>query len=81
MKRKTALLKLTNFAALAPGWDSYGAKPISLRAILKAKRLLGQLTGTWYPVPLSDGGVQLESHENGIDVEIQVWADEGDVID
>ncbi len=52
---------------LKPDWDSYGAKPISAAAIIT---LCGFST-----VPCSDGGIQLEVHLHGFDVEIRIGPD------
>lgn len=49
-------------SALPPKWDSYAAKPIS-RAALDA-------VGRIAIVPCADGGVQIELHQGGYDVEI-----------
>jgi hypothetical protein len=57
---------------LAPNWDSYGAKAIDPRCIDRAAVLWGQLCGDWQVVPCSDGGVQLEQHRDGLDIEITV---------
>jgi len=78
-----ALMKITDkirdsmayLLNLEEGWDSYGAKKISLVAIAEAGRLLEQLD---LPepqiVPCSDGGVQLEWHQNGLDIELCISA-------
>jgi hypothetical protein len=59
---------------LQPNWDSYGAPAIDERCIQKAYWLWRQLSGEWQVVPCSDGGVQLEQHRDGVDVEIRVSA-------
>lgn len=59
----------------AEDWDSYGARKIDPRAIERAILLLDSLPGNWQPVPCSDGGVQLEMHEGGFDIEITISAD------
>ena len=64
--------RLTSFADLKEGWDSYSGKPISPEAIDWAKILLVRLGPGWIPIPCSDGGVQLEFHEQGIDIEIGI---------
>jgi hypothetical protein len=65
---------LESFYKLKEGWDSYGGKPISHRAIDWAKVLLLRLGqgGGWTPVPCSNGGIQLEFHEQGVDIEIMI---------
>lgn len=57
---------------LKPGWDSYDAKAIDPRCIDRAAVLWGQLSGDWQVVPCADGGVQLEQHRDGLDIEITV---------
>lgn len=62
---------------LQPNWDSYGAPPIYPTCILEAKVILSALRrggsiGEWSIVPCSDGGVQLEQHCYGKDVEITI---------
>jgi hypothetical protein len=72
MNVQQAYSRLGGFRSLAQGWDSYSGKPISPKAIDKAYELLGLLRDGWTPVPCSDGSVQLESHENGVDIEIRI---------
>jgi hypothetical protein len=62
-------LTLTRLARLEPGWDTYDAQPIAPAAISAARRFLDGLD---HPsvVPTSDGGVQVEWHVNGVDVEV-----------
>jgi hypothetical protein len=52
---------------LQPGWDSYGAPPISEAAIQSAQAFLSRMDIT----PCSDGGVQLEWHTYGFDLEVE----------
>jgi len=59
---------------LQPNWNSYGAPAIDERCIQKAFELWRQLSGEWQVVPCSDGGVQLEQHRDGLDVEVRVSA-------
>ena len=62
--------------SLAPGWDSYNGLPTSEGAARKAINILSGLVSeaARFPaiVPTGDGGVQLEWHNNGWDVEIEV---------
>jgi hypothetical protein len=51
-------------------WDSYGAAPIDERVIQKAYEIWRQVSGSWSVVPMSNGGVQLEQHRDGFDIEI-----------
>ena len=50
--------------ALQSNWDSYGASPISIEAL--------KTVGLFAVVPCSNGGVQLEIHRNGYDIEIEI---------
>jgi hypothetical protein len=61
--------------ALKPGWDSYGAPPISPDAIASARAWLAGVQ----IVPTSHGGVQLEWHRHGVEVEVEFSADGKDV--
>lgn len=62
--------------ALLQDWDSYGAPPIDLVVLERARAWLAAVQ----VVPMSGGGVQLEWHADGVDVEIAfdidgtVWA-------
>ncbi len=53
--------------SLKHGWDSYGGHPISTNAIATI--------GEFRVVPCSDGGVQLEIHRDGWDIEITICQD------
>jgi hypothetical protein len=57
---------------LKKGWDSYGAPPIEEGCIQKAYELWRCLPGEWVVVPYPDGGVQLDQHRDGFDIEIVV---------
>lgn len=69
------IVKLEGVLDLKPNWDSYGSLPIDPAYIDAAIRLLW----TTMPsemiepqvIPTSNGRVQLEWHENGIDLEIE----------
>ena len=52
--------------ALEEDWDSYGAVPIAVAA-------LETLAG-FSVVPCSSGGIQLEVHRDGYDIEIEIDA-------
>lgn len=68
-----ALQKLT---ALGANWDSYGAVPIDRKNVIRALELLGDVMhfDTLPPqvVPTSGGGIQLEWHVNGVNLEIEI---------
>jgi hypothetical protein len=61
---------------LHEGWNSYRAHAISRDAIIKASEILNavMLMNTPAPsvLPTPPGGVQLEWHERGIDLEVEV---------
>jgi hypothetical protein len=66
--------RIEHLTALAANWDSYGAQPVTAEAAVAAVRFL---LNAAYPeiaapavVPLPDGGVQLEWHRGGLDIEI-----------
>lgn len=72
--RREVLAGLRQMCFLEPNWDSYGAAKIDPRAIERAIIMLDSLTGDYRAVPMSDGGVQLELHSDGFDIEIQIRA-------
>jgi hypothetical protein len=47
-------------------WDSYRGRPITEEAIAAL--------GSFYVTPCSDGGLQLEAHQGGFDIEIVIDA-------
>lgn len=60
---------------LKPNWDSYGAPPLDKETILKAFdvwRQLDGLSGHWSVVPMSSGGIQIEQHRDGWDIEVVI---------
>ncbi|HEX5483393.1 MAG TPA: hypothetical protein VFZ08_12280 [Terriglobia bacterium] len=67
---------LLDLMDLRPNWDSYGAGPIEGRAVERAVPLLFQLMTDDSPspstIPTSMGGIQLEWHQQGIDLEITI---------
>lgn len=66
---------LTELLYLAPNWDSYGARPIDRMHVFAALDLLVRIMQDDTPaptvVPTNRGGVQLEWHTRGIDLEIE----------
>lgn len=54
-------------SALGEGWDSYDGKPITNEAIATVEQIAA--------VPLGSGGIQLELHRDGFDIEICIAAD------
>jgi hypothetical protein len=73
---KELLPNIVMLADLKQGWDSYNAPAIRSDALVFALKLLQNIMqpGTPIPqvVPSSIGGVQLEWHERGIDLELHV---------
>jgi hypothetical protein len=63
---------LEELKALADGWHGPKSKAITSAAIDTADNLT--------PVPCSDGGLQLELHAGGVDIEITIRPD-GQVAD
>lgn len=72
MTKEEAVKKAKSFLSLQGNWDSYGARPICEEAVREAVRLLSVLGDGWTPAPCSDGGVQIERHVGGLDVEISI---------
>jgi len=72
----SAIELLSRLGSLAENWDSYGARSISLHAVAGVLKLLAVLMTDTTPlpalVPTRNGGIQIEWHTKGIDLEIQV---------
>jgi hypothetical protein len=68
--------RLIDLLQLPNGWNSYNARPISRDNVMFAVNLLGRVMrkGTPAPnvVPKVRGGVQLEWHTKGINIEIDI---------
>jgi len=74
--------QLDDLLRLSPDWNSYGAPAINPACVAKARQIAQSLpTGVPEPlaVPMSDGGVQLEWHRGGVDLEIVVSPPDGRV--
>lgn len=67
---------LLNYAKLPAGWDTYNSPAISWEAGLFALSVLNDFMRPRTPipqvVPSSSGGVQLEWHQKGIDLELHI---------
>ena len=72
------LQRMGELLELAPDWDTYGAYPISPNHINTALDLLVAVMRDDTPaptvVPTNRGGVQLEWHTRGIDLEVETLA-------
>ena len=70
------LNKISKFSMLDDNWDSYGAARIKWEAIGMTIYLLNALNlsqpEAMQVVPMSNGNIQLELHERGVDIEIEV---------
>jgi len=71
-----AVRQLVKFADLPENWDSYGSTRLKKDAGHFALEILQKIMRPRTPipqiVPTSTGGVQLEWHEKGIDLEINI---------
>ena len=78
-----SLKTLRQLGKLLPNWDSYGALPLTERALGTAGRLLGDIASEmagvaardgmpYHIAPLADGGILLEWETRGIDDELAV---------
>ena len=70
------LEKICDLGTLPPNWNSYRARPIRIEAAAASISILLTLLKPTDPtpsiVPTSGGGILIEWHENGIDLEIDV---------
>ncbi len=75
---------LNSILALEENWDSYGACSVSIETALATITLLCSVMGEKTPlpsiVPTPSGNIQLEWHEFGIDLEVEIIPDEGNLI-
>ena len=75
---RPTLARLASLMSLAPNWDGYGGAPVTPQAAACALQFLARVmeSRTSLPsvVPLGPGGVQLEWHRGGLDVEVYVYA-------
>ncbi|MDP3910679.1 MAG: hypothetical protein Q8Q14_09835 [Gemmatimonadales bacterium] len=71
-----SLEALHEIGFLPENWNSYGSRAVSIHALAATIRLLGALMNEAMPlpafVPTRRGGVQIEWHIKGIDLEIEV---------
>jgi hypothetical protein len=67
---------LAELLSLSENWDSYGARPIDLEMVRSALQLLAETMRANTPppivVPTHRGGIQLEWHTRGVDLEVDI---------
>jgi len=67
---------MESLLGLQPNWDSYNACGLKTLAIETALGILERVMGPSTPpptvVPTVEGGIQLEWHQNNIDLEVEV---------
>jgi hypothetical protein len=65
---------INRMSVLPGGWDGYDGLPLSFDAAVEALRFLASVmkptTEPPWIVPLSNGGLQVEWHDRGLDIEI-----------
>lgn len=75
---REVLSVICRYTELPQGWDSYNGKPLRLDTGMFALQVLSSVMteGTPVPsmVPVSSGGVQIEWHRNGLDIELYIAA-------
>jgi hypothetical protein len=71
-----ALDRLRRLTDLSTGWDGHTGKPTTVNAAVYGLEVLGRIMGAGVPLPsimpLSNGGLQLEWHRKGWDIEIEI---------
>lgn len=77
---RSALAKIEDLTALAPGWDGYNGKIIDATVAVQAVRFVLDHAYPSLPepaiVPTSEGGIQIEWHRGGIDFEVSISDDD-----
>jgi hypothetical protein len=71
----TSMDRLNLLADLKPNWDSYGAAPPDAKCLAMAREVLTALTHVhlhWDAIPACNGGIQLEHHSGGLDIEVMI---------
>jgi hypothetical protein len=78
------LRRTAELLRLADGWDSQGGQAIRHAHVQRMLRFLGAHMCEQLPppsiVPMSDGGVQIEWHRRGLDVEVTFTGGEDDAL-
>ena len=69
---------ICRFLDLPDNWDSYGGRALKLETGMFALKILNEIMDAQTPiphvVPIATGGVQLEWHENDLDLELTISA-------
>jgi hypothetical protein len=77
---RAALDRISDLTALAVGWNGYDAREVKADMVIDAAAFLAKVAfpGIAPPsiTPLADGGVQVEWHRGGLDIEIAFSDDE-----
>lgn len=72
----SVIKQLVELSKLDDGWDGFGAGPIGGDVITFACSVLEEIMSTSTPAPhitpMSNEGLMLEWHQNGIDLEIEI---------
>lgn len=72
------LPKICQYLDLPKGWDSYNGQPLKSETGMFVLKILNSVMTPQTPIPqvipMPDGGVQLEWHENQFDLELYVAA-------
>jgi hypothetical protein len=75
-----ALTRISELTGLPEDWDGYGAHRVDAKWVAEAILFLTQIAhpGIAEPsiVPLADGGLQIEWHRAGLDVEVALSRDD-----
>jgi hypothetical protein len=66
---------ITKAMCLPDGWDSYDGVATTTEAATAALRFLKVIDTPPAVVPCSDGGIQLEWHTGGLDIEVAFGTD------
>jgi hypothetical protein len=73
------ITKIEELLGLPPGWDSYGAQPITMRSAIVTLNILASVmqehTPTPWIVPTPTGSIQFEWHTRGINLEVEVTSE------
>lgn len=69
---------LCRFVELPVGWDGYQGKPLRHDTGMFALQLMNGMMGPHIPspylIPVADGGIQIEWHQNKFDIELYIAA-------